>query len=250
MRYGVAASGSARGRSARPPEHQRRSVRLRSYDYAQAGAYFVTICTHGRQPLFNEPDLLWAANRVWRIVAASAGGPADEYVVMPNHVHGILWIAQSPAWAHQHEPSQSLVGAQQHEVPLPECDLPTLAIPARYAVPRVAAPLQHHPPGRPIASLLASIVPAHRRVVPGSLPALVRAFKAASAKRINNLRGAPGAPVWQRNYYEHIIRDDENLARIRQYILDNPSNWEDDPENQEMCEAYSVAKQSTAGKAS
>jgi len=62
-------------------------------------------------------------------------------------------------------------------------------------------------------------------MVSGSLPSIVRAFKSAATKRINRLLGTPGRPVWQRNYYEHIIRNDKGLNRIRQYIADNPGRW-------------------------
>ncbi len=61
-------------------------------------------------------------------------------------------------------------------------------------------------------------------------------FKMISAKQLNVLRDTPGIPVWQRNYYEHIIRDDESLNRIRQYILDNPAQWEFDQENPAVSE--------------
>ena len=57
------------------------------------------------------------------------------------------------------------------------------------------------------------------------------ALSAAAAKRINNIRCTPGAPVWQRNYYERIVRSEEELNRIRQYIIDNPTKWDDDPNN-------------------
>ena len=60
---------------------------------------------------------------------------------------------------------------------------------------------------------------------------LVGAFKTVSTKRINQLRGMPGVPVWQRNYYEHVIRDDEDLQRVRAYIVENPARWDQDPEN-------------------
>jgi len=60
---------------------------------------------------------------------------------------------------------------------------------------------------------------------------IIRAFKAAATKRINALRGSPGAPVWQRNYHEHVIRDDESLRAIRQYIAENPIRWAMDQEN-------------------
>jgi REP element-mobilizing transposase RayT len=63
------------------------------------------------------------------------------------------------------------------------------------------------------------------------LPEVVRAFKTFSARRINEARGTPGVPVWQRNYYEHIIRNEEALNRIREYIVENPARWAEDPEN-------------------
>ena len=60
---------------------------------------------------------------------------------------------------------------------------------------------------------------------------LIGAFKTVSTKRINEMRGTPGAPVWQRNYYEHVVRSEEELNRIQQYVIDNPLRWEEDPEN-------------------
>ena len=63
------------------------------------------------------------------------------------------------------------------------------------------------------------------------LPEIVRGFKTFSARRINQLRATPGTPVWQRNYFEHVIRDERSLNRIRQYIFDNPAKWNDAPEN-------------------
>jgi REP element-mobilizing transposase RayT len=64
-----------------------------------------------------------------------------------------------------------------------------------------------------------------------SLGAFVAAFKGAATRRINRMRGTPGVPVWQRNYYEHVIRDNAGLDRLRRYILDNPARWAEDPEN-------------------
>ena len=61
-----------------------------------------------------------------------------------------------------------------------------------------------------------------------SIPTIMRAFKSASTKRINEMRKTPGTPVWQRSYYEHVIRSDEELNAIRQYILSNPANWSTD----------------------
>jgi REP element-mobilizing transposase RayT len=67
--------------------------------------------------------------------------------------------------------------------------------------------------------------------VPGSIPTVIRAFKSAVTKRINEMRQIPGEPLWQRNYYEHVIRNDDELNRIRQYIIDNPAKWDMDKEN-------------------
>ena len=64
-----------------------------------------------------------------------------------------------------------------------------------------------------------------------SLGALVGGFKSVVTRSINEFRGSPGRPVWQRNYFEHVIRDENSLNRIRQYILDNPMRWEFDREN-------------------
>jgi len=64
-----------------------------------------------------------------------------------------------------------------------------------------------------------------------TIPTIVRLFKSASTKRINEIRHTPGAAIWQRNYYEHIIRNDESLNRIREYIMTNPIRWEADEEN-------------------
>jgi REP element-mobilizing transposase RayT len=63
------------------------------------------------------------------------------------------------------------------------------------------------------------------------LGSFIAGFKAAATKRINQIRQTPGAPVWQRNYYEHIVRDRASLERIRRYIADNPARWQSDREN-------------------
>jgi len=64
-----------------------------------------------------------------------------------------------------------------------------------------------------------------------TIGAIVRGFKSTAAKKINQIRNVPGAPVWQRNYYEHIIRNEKELNNIREYIVNNPLKWELDREN-------------------
>jgi len=175
-------------------KNHRRSIRLKGYDYTQAGAYFITVCTKDRACLFGDvADGVMRLNQMGQIVrqcwlAIPDHFPhvmLDEFVVMPNHVHGILVIMPT------HD-----VGAT-HASPLQNDDTP--------ARPR-------GPQRQSVASIVGS-------------------FKSAATKRINHHRGTPGAPVWQRNYYEHIIRDDESLNSIRNYIADNPLRWQIDAEN-------------------
>jgi REP element-mobilizing transposase RayT len=176
------------------PLHHRRSIRLKGYDYTRAGAYFVTICTKDRACLFGDvSDGVTRLNQMGHIVrqcwlAIPDHFPhvlLDEFVVMPNHVHGIIVIMAT-----------HIVGAT-HASPLQNDDTPT----------------------RP------------RGPQPRSVASIVGSFKSAATKRINEHRGTPGAPVWQRDYFEHIIRNDESLNRIREYILNNPLQWALDREN-------------------
>lgn len=173
-----------------PKKHHRRSVRLPAYDYTQPGAYFLTVVTHQRQCLFGEivdaqvlvSGLGEAVKQQWlRSTQIRREIQLDAFVIMPNHIHGIVIID---------------VGAH-----------------GRAPLPR--APL------RP--------APLHRS--PRSIGSFVAGFKSAATKHINEMRGTPGLPVWQRNYYEHVIRNDEELSRIRQYIVDNPAQWGEDHEN-------------------
>jgi REP element-mobilizing transposase RayT len=171
----------------RANERNRHSVRLPDYDYSQPGAYFVTICTKDRRNLFggvvNEEMCL---SRFGGVVKACwedlprhfAEVDVNEFVVMPNYIHGIVVLVDGMGTA---------------------CRAHTTE---RYARP-----------------------------VTGSLPTIIRSFKSAATKRINEIRRTPGQPVWQRNYYEHVVRTEEEMNRIREYIAGNPATWHDDVEN-------------------
>ena len=169
----------------------RRSLRLGGFDYARPGTYFVTVRARDGSPTaFGRASAngvqLNAAGRIaeacWlRIPEHFPGVQLDAFVIMPDHVHGILRIRRG-------QDTRS-VGAQH------------------------AAPL--HFPVRPTIASRAHVVPA-------SLGAIVRSFKSAVSKRVNEMRGAPGAPVWQRNYFDRIIRDKHELHRARCYIRANP----------------------------
>ena len=188
-----------------PEKHHRRSIRLKGYDYTQSGAYYITIVTHGRECLFG--DMVdgemrlsrtgQVAQREWeRLPRRFPRVQLDRFVVMPNHIHGIIIITDGGRGTAGHTNTMTVNGAA---VPLP-------------------SPRSHEQFGKP---------------VPGSIPTIVRSYKSAATLRINATRGTPGARVWQRNYYEHIVRSDSSLNRIRQYIVDNPARWDDDNENPE-----------------
>jgi putative transposase len=136
--------------------------RLRGHDYRE-GAYFVTACTHRRRLLFTDRRLTDAVESCWNAIPEHFAARLDVFVVMPNHVHGVLWLERA---GH-------------------------------------ARPLQ---------------------VVVGS-------FKSAATRAVNLLRGTPGERVWQRGYYERVVRDESELEALREYVVGNPAAWEADPEN-------------------
>lgn len=164
-----------------PKIHKRRSIRLRGYDYSQAGAYYVTVCIQSRECLFGDViDGEMVLNHYGHVVETEwlktpmirSYVDLDEYVVMPNHFHGILVITDAGA--------------------------------TRRVAPTVT-------------------------LQPGSLGAIMGQFESIASKTIRRL-GLPHFQ-WQRNYHEHIIRDESDLNRIREYIINNPLRWAEDENN-------------------
>jgi len=197
-----------------PRVHHRRSVRL-AYDYTQAGAYFVTICTYRKECILHDSRIHRLLRRIWgRTVGRGHFPNAEDFVVMPNHVHGTVWIRPRQAIS-----GTSVVGAsrtrKQNDISRTDDVLPRDDRPGSMD-------------GSPLRS---GDAPSPRRGERGSLSAIVASFKAHAAIAINRARGTPGAAVWQRNYSEHIIRSEDDLRRIRESILDNPRRWDEDPEN-------------------
>jgi putative transposase len=179
-----------------PFKHHRRSIRLQGYDYTKAGTYFVTLAAHHRECLFGDiADGEMRLNALGRIVAEEWLRSAnirkeielDEWIVMPNHLHGIVMITMDT----------DDVGAHGR------------------------APLQCSPEN--------GDMPLRRPAK--SLGSFIAGFKSATTKRIYQIRNMPGEPVWQRNYHDHIIRDENSLNLIRRYIVGNPATWADDAEH-------------------
>lgn len=172
------------------PLPNRRSVRLPGFDYSRLGQYFVTICAFQKRCLFGRVDgsrvhlnhLGEIVQRCWtEIPAHFPQVTLDAFVVMPNHVHGILAI-QTRA---------------RRAVPLREIHRPEL----------------------------------FRNPVLGSLATIVRSYKSAAAKQVRTMLKQPDYTVWQRSFYESVLRSGKDYANAARYILENPKMWHLDSEN-------------------
>ena len=174
-------------------KHYRRFMCLRGYDYFDPGGYFASICTWQREYLFWEINNgVMRLNEYGRIVEKEwfrtgnirINVDLDEFVIMPNHLHGILLI-------------NNRMNALRRGV-------------LQYAPARgLRSPSQ-------------------------TIGAIIRGFKSAATKSINLSRRTPGRPLWQRNYFEHVIKNENELFGIREYIRGNPLQWnmdEDNPKN-------------------
>ncbi len=192
-------------------KHHRRSIRLKGYNYAQAGAYFITICTQGRAHLFGDivdggMRLNDAGHMIERWYAELANKFSDiqcgEYIVMPNHFHGIIIN----------------VGADRCVCPdgagaCPDGTGGDIAKGAHVGAPLQGAFQQN--------TTVPSVVQWFKTMTTN---AYIRGVKQSGWLRFDK-------KLWQRNYWEHIIRNDNEHQRIAQYIRNNPTQWQQDPLN-------------------
>ena len=193
-----------------PEIHHRRSIRLKEYDYSRTGAYFLTVCAWKKENIFGEiKNSEMLLNKYGEIVMKCWDdlpshyhqAQLDEFVIMPNHVHGVIVIDRTT----NNDVTRHSVGAglKPDRIDADNKDKNRAGL--------KPAPTRQH-----------------------GLPEIVRAFKTFSSRRINETRNNPGVPLWQRNYYEHIIRDEQELHAIREYIRYNPLKWDEDEENPNM----------------
>jgi putative transposase len=207
--------------------HNRRSIRLRGYDYSNPGYYFVTICIDDRkQHLFGEVvDAKMVENEYCKIIRDELtltermrpNVKIDEFVIMPNHMHIIFNICDIPVG--------TMVGAY--------CNTPLRSNINTRHQPNIDTPLRSdiNTPQRPNLDAVTGSGHESKFVSPSkTIGAIVRGIKSTVTKQINILRHSPGIAVWQRNYYDHIVRDQTSLYFIRNYIRENPSHWDNDAE--------------------
>jgi REP-associated tyrosine transposase len=168
-----------------PTDRHRRTIRLQGFGYQQPGVYFLTICAFEKKPIFGhmrgDAVELSPIGRVVRecwvqIPRHFRHAELDAFVVMPNHLHGIV--------------------------------------------------LLHRRPGR-----VAVEAEAFRKPVSGSVPTIVRSFKSAVSARVRDRGLALPHSVWQRNYFERVIRNGREFTQVMRYILENPARWQYDEEN-------------------
>jgi REP element-mobilizing transposase RayT len=183
-----------------PDIHHRRSIRLREYDYSSVGAYFVTVCANGRECLFGDiADDVMRVNDAGRMVyewwlkLPERFPPVslDEFVIMPNHFHGIIVFTN-----HTNDFQNQNQNQGDDKV-------------------------------RPFGT------------IENSLGRVVQAFKSLTTveyvKGVNDLNWSPfSGRLWQRNYYERIIRNENEMSAIREYIRFNPSKWSLDKDNPDV----------------
>lgn len=209
----------------------RRSIRLKGYDYSQAGAYFITIVTQDRKHLFGEvingEMLLNEAGRM--ILAEWEALPQrfptveiDAFVVMPNHVHGIIVIVAA----------DNVVAGVGAGVAV---DVGAGLVPALVPGATTDGAITNGATTDGATTHGATTHGATTRVAPtvGDIVGAFKSITTVSYTRRVKRSGWPPFPgrLWQRNYYEHIIRNDESLNHIRQYIADNSARWALDREN-------------------
>jgi REP element-mobilizing transposase RayT len=257
---------------------------LQGYNYGQAGLYFITICAWQRQHIFGSiqagemqlSSFGEIARDEWlRTSQLRSNIELAEFVVMPNHLHGIIAIVERSDWGTRRrapteisaeqinqEAAQSVRGTPPRapteisaEQINQEATQSVRGTPPRAPTEISAEQINQEatqsgwstPPRAPteisaeqINQEAAQSVRGTRQRAPteafgkptsNTIPTIVRGYKAAVTKQINILRNSPQCPVWQRNYYEHIIRSEADYLRIAAYILDNPRRWDQDSLN-------------------
>src|SRR5512133_2325423 len=169
---------------------QRKPTRLPHYDYSMPGAYFITACTKNREFSFETPEAKLAVESAWHsLFDIFSNIELDEFVVMSNHIHGIIWIIGEGSYRLHPGTWKNDNARRVGQLPDPTN--------ARFE----------------------------------TLSNIVGAFKTTAATRVNKLRGTVGMPVWQKSFYERIVRNDHELECIQEYIRNNPVKWLEDRDN-------------------
>ncbi len=225
-------------------ERNRRSIRLRGYDYSQSGAYFVTICTQNRECMFGKiVDGEMVLNDPGRMVKKwyqelenkFPDIRCDEYIVMPNHFHGVvvnvgadlrvcpetdLRVCPSDVRSRNNGQSRRIAPTKPREHIGDNHDSDNHKT-DEHMEPGEPEPDAHETTGAHTGAPLRAVVQWFKTITTNEY---IRGVKQCGWPRFDG-------KLWQRNYWEHIVRNENELNRLRQYIIDNPAKWEHDREN-------------------
>jgi REP element-mobilizing transposase RayT len=179
------------------------SNRWQFWDYSAPGSYFITICIqrradilgiiiNGEMHLSTYGEII--KNEFYQMRNYNERAILDEWVIMPNHVHFIITLREYDV-------------EKIHEF----STQPTI-----------------QPTSPPTENDIKQYRRLRRKMV---IPIMIGKFQQQTSKQINALRNTPGAKTWQPNYHDHVIRDEQEYERIRQYIINNPAKWEHDKLN-------------------
>lgn len=196
------------------------SARLQGYDYSQSGAYFVTICTKNRENFFGaivDGKMILAtmgqiADRFWREIPEHfPAAQLDASVIMPNHLHGIILLSSESSSV------EKFRGSRQRN-PSDACAETLHATSLQIQNPDASVATGHHHTSTALSKMSPKA---------GSLSTIIRSYKSACCREAKMLHSDLNFG-WQTRFYDHIIRDADELSRIREYIIDNPMNWQKD----------------------
>lgn len=194
------------------------STRLKNYDYSSDGAYFITICTKNRQHFFGEiiDNRLTDKKQAGIIQQCWFDLPnhypnciLDKFIVMPNHVHGLIFI------------DNRMNGVKRDDI---KNKFDVINTPVETGL-------------KPVSTINGNTIKNNQcnNQYPKrySLSEIIRGFKTFTAREINKMQNTPGQPLWQPRFYDHVVRNECTLNRIRRYIVNNPIKWQRDRNNKE-----------------
>ncbi len=205
---------------------RKNTLRLKSYDYSWSGAYFITICSYKKENIFGEiknglmhlNDFGKIIQNCWHQIPENHKNvKLDDFVIMPNHIHGIIWIVGAI-----HESPN--VTQAIHESP------DAIQTIHKLSETNQAVHESHKDNSSQNNGVIRELpLRIERRKM--LLSKIIGKFKMNSSRKINNICNSKGSHVWQRGYYDHIIRNDDDLNNTKLYIQNNPSNWDKDKNN-------------------
>ncbi|MEI6090420.1 MAG: transposase [bacterium] len=236
-----------------PDKQHRRSIRLQDYDYSQEGLYFVTICCYGKECLFGEivkgnmvlNEAGKMANNEWnRTAEIRKNVSLGEFVVMPNHIHGIITIncrglLHTPKNQQNTDMCRGVLHTLKNQQNTDMCR-GVLHTPINQPNTDACRGVLHTPQNignTPNININSNITKREGvcntplQSPSQTIGAIVRGYKSSVTKQINSIRSGTNRQIWQRNYWEHVIRNEKSYYKIAEYIINNPAKWDEDSLN-------------------